>query len=393
MNYDALLRQEVQDFIQENTTREISALALQKNPFPDLDYKLILNQIEARAKCQQKLPTWHQATGLIFPSKVSIEQTSSEIAAAYKSQLVSGNRLIDMTGGFGVDSYYFAKQMNAVIHCELDENLSQWVAHNYKKLGSTNITCVANDGLTYLEQQQERFDWIYIDPSRRNEVKGKVFLLKDCTPDVVSLMDCYFQYSNQILIKTAPLLDLKAGLKDFQFVKCIHIVAVENEVKELLWELEYHYSGAVTIKTRNFTKNHCDTFDFEMTSETLTSLALPQQYLYEPNSALMKSGGFVALANHYNIPKLHSHSHLFTSDSYIDFPGRRFEIVSVFPYTKKDMATHFTFKKANISIRNFPESVETIRKKWNISDGGTLYSFFTTDKNDQKIVLLCHKIN
>jgi hypothetical protein len=49
-------------------------------------------------------------------------------------------------------------------------------------------------------------------------------------------------------------------------------------------------------------------------------------------------------------------------------------------------------KKANITTRNFSETVENIRKKWKIKDGGSLYCFFTTDINNNKIVLLCDKL-
>jgi len=107
----------------------------------------------------------------------------------------------------------------------------------------------------------------------------------------------------------------------------------------------------------------------------------------------MKSGGFDEIGGQYSVSKLHSHSHLYTSDTQIDFPGRIFEINKVFPYSKKEMKINLENSKANITTRNFPDSVEAIRKKWKIKDGGQTYGFFTTDLNNEKIVLLCSKIN
>jgi len=196
------------------------------------------------------------------------------------------------------------------------------------------------------------------------------------------------------LIKTAPILDISAGLTELNNVKCIHIVAIDNEVKELLWELQANFIGNPEIKTINIVNGNRETFNFELNSnEDSPVFELPKKYLYEPNSAIMKSGGFDEIGNHYSLGKLHSHSHLYTSDEQIEFTGRTFEIKKVFSYSKNEMKTHLENTKANVTTRNFPDSVEEIRKKWKIKDGGATYCFFTTDLNNDKIVLLCNKIN
>ena len=120
--------------------------------------------------------------------------------------------------------------------------------------------------------------------------------------------------------------------------------------------------------------------------------SLPKKYLYEPNAAIMKSGGFDEITSQFEVEKLHQHSHLYTSDNVIDFPGRIFEIEKSFEYNKQNMKSFLENKKANITTRNFPDTVENIRKKWKINDGGNLYCFFTTDANNNKIVLLCAKL-
>lgn len=385
-----LLQPEIQRFIAQNTGADLQKLALQKNPFPDVDWIEILNQIAARTKSKEKLPGWFAADNIIYPSKVSVEQTSSEKTAAYKSQLISGQTLIDLTGGFGVDDFYFARRFENVWHCEINTNLSEIVAHNFKQLGVTNIDCVCGDSTEILKERNQQFDWIYIDPSRRNDAKGKVFMLKDCLPNVPELLDFYFQFSASILIKTAPILDIAAGLSELKNVAKIHIVAVDNEVKELLWEIQKGFLGAVEIKTANL-KEQVETFDFSPGDSADVVYALPQKYLYEPNSAIMKSGGFDAIAAQFKIAKLHPHSHLYTSETLIDFPGRAFAIGQNIGYGKSEMKA-LGNSKANVTARNFPDSVETIRKKWKIKDGGNAYCFFTTDANNRKIVLICAKI-
>ena len=389
----SILYPKVQEFIQDQLGVSIAKLALQKNPFPEIDWLTILNQIEAKTKSREKLPTWFSTKAIIYPSKLSIEQTSSERTAEYKSSLIAGNSLIDLTGGFGVDDYYFAKKINKITHCEINTDLSEIVGHNFKQLGVTNIECIAGDSLTTLQSTTEKWDWMYIDPSRRNDAKGKVFILKDCLPNVPENLDFYFEKSDAILIKTAPLLDIAAGLSELQNVKTIHIVAIENEVKELLWELHKNYLGAIGIKTVNLTKDATNSFDFILNQEsTEANYSLPKRYLFEPNSAIMKSGGFNEISEQYRLDKLHKHSHLYTSNEIIDFPGRVFEIQHAIPYSKKEIKIHLENSKQNITTRNFPETVELIRKKWKIKDGGDSYCFFTTDMNNDKIVLICTKI-
>jgi hypothetical protein len=389
----SILSIEVQEFIDENLNSDVSKLALQKNKFTPSDWTAILNQIAAKQKAKIKLPSWHTSKNIIYPSKISIEQTSSEKTALYKSNLVSGISLIDLTGGFGVDDFYFAQKMNQVIHCEINEELSEIVAYNLKTLNVKNIECIAGDSTEVLKNRNEPFDWIYIDPSRRNDAKGKVFLLKDCLPNVPELFDFYFEYTTNIMIKTAPILDITAGLSELKNVKIIHIISVDNEVKELLWILEKNYTDKIEVISCNISKDRTDRFIFDYGSTKASTYSLPKKYLYEPNAAIMKSGGFDEISHQFSLEKLHQHSHLYTSDKLIEFPGRVFEIENCVEYHKQNMKSFIENIKANITTRNFPETVESIKKKWKIKDGGNLYCFFTTDLNNNKIVLLCNKLN
>lgn len=388
----SLLSAEIQEYIHNSLPVNISKLALSKNPFPEVDWKEIINQIVSKNKSQHKLPTWFNTDNIYYPPSISIEQTSSEITAKYKSELISGTSLIDLTGGFGVDDYYFSKKFERVIHCERNVSLSEMVQHNYGVLNVTNITCLAQNSTDVLMQSDRTFDWIYIDPSRRSDVKGKVFLLKDCLPNVPENLKLYFPKSNSILIKTAPILDITAGCMELENIKAIHIVAIENEVKEILWLLEKGYNDEIELNAVNIQKEKTDCTTFILGEHSPARFSLPQEFLYEPNAPLLKSGGVDYLCDALHISKLHPHSHLFTHIELIDFPGRRFIINDVIPFKKENLKKHLEGKKMNITTRNFPLTVEEIRKKYKIADGGTVYAFFTTNINNEKIVLICTKL-
>lgn len=387
-DFGPLLRPEVQAYIRQHTGTDPARLALKTHPFPDIDLPMLLQQVAARTKAKDKLPTWFESEGIVFPPRISIEQTSSEATAQYKASLVSGQRLADLTGGFGIDSFHFAKRVAEVTHVERDPSLSVMAAHNFRQLGAS-IHCEAADSTEWLARAGH-FDWLYIDPSRRHDAKGKVFMLKDCLPDVPALLDYYFAHTDHIMIKTAPLLDIAAGLSELRTVAEIHVVALGNEVKELLWILNKKAEGAPIIRVVTVGDDP-QAFNFQYGDTADVVFSDPLAYVYEPHAALLKSGGQDVLAATSGLAKLAPYSHLFTSDTLQPFYGRTFAVREVIPYSKADMA-RLKGRKANITVRNFPETVETLRKKWKWADGGSDYWFFTTDRANRKIVLLCDKI-
>ena len=390
----AILNIENQDFINSNLDSNTVQLLLQNTDSGTVRIKELVEQIEAKNKCKSKLPTWYNTPQIYFPNKLNIEQTSSEITAEYKSNLVKGNTLIDLTGGFGVDSFCFSKQFKHVTHCEIDPNLSEIVTHNFKTLGVNNVTTLPIDGVEYLEHSSTTFDCIYIDPSRRHDSKGKVFYLSDCLPNVIEHIDMLLEHSKTIMIKASPMLDISMGFKELKWVKEVHIVAINNEVKELLFLIEKNFKNNINIKTINVTntKNQILEFALETEKESISSYGLPKKYLYEPNSAILKAGAFNTISKSLTIDKLHKHSHLYTSETLIEFPGRRFEITEVIPYNKKVITKRFSKSKCNVITRNFPETVAQLRSKFKMKDGGNLFVFFTTNENNEKIVIVTSQL-
>lgn len=392
MNH-SILNTEIQEFINDNLNSDLSSLLLKGTSFNSVNSREIIEQIEAKKRCEKKLSTWFHIEKIYYPNKLNIEQTSSEITAKYKSELLEGEHIIDLTGGFGVDCLYFSKRFKNVYHCEINESLSDIVNHNYKQLNIQNIRITKIDGIIFLKESKKQFDWIYMDPSRRHDTKGKVFFLKDCLPNVPEHLDLLFKHSKNIMIKTSPLLDISLGIGELKFVKTIHVVAVNNEVKELLWILENGFEYDIKVETINLKKDKNEKFSFFLENEKIaeSTFSEPLRYLYEPNVALLKAGAFNEISKQLKIFKLHKHSHFYTSDVLIDFPGRTFKIENVLPYNKKALKK-LGISKANITTRNFPETVEQLKKKFNIKDGGTLYLFFSTNIYENKIIIIAKKL-
>ncbi len=387
--------QQEKDFIQEHGHRSPAELMLQAGRFPQLPVAELVKQIQARQKATDKLPSWVAHPDVVFPPPVSVEQTSSEAAAAYKASLVQGQLLIDLTGGFGVDSFHFAKRFARVVHVEQNGELSQIAAHNFRLLGAGNVEAVHASAESFLKNFQGRADVLYLDPARRGERAEKVHLLQDCEPDVLGLLPLLFSKANAVLLKTSPMLDIELALEQLKHVAQVWVVALGGECKEVLYLLQPEHSTEPQRHAVNLlSSGQKQELTFTKTAEESAAVryADPMAYLYEPNSAILKAGAYRSVANQYGLHKLHPNSHLYTSTQLIpDFPGRAFACLGTGRYNKKELLSRLPNRKANITVRNFPESVADIRKKTGIKEGGDAYLFFTTDMHQKPIVVFCRK--
>lgn len=385
----SLLQKEVQAYINSNLNANVNKIALAKSPFAEVSSAELANQIAAKKKSEKKLPTWFKQENIVYPSTLSIEQTSSEDTAAYKHQLVKGNSLIDITAGFGVDSLFFSHKVDEVVSCEINTELSAISAHNAKLLGANNIQCLATDGLEYLQSSEKSFGTIYVDPARRN-TSGKVFKLAECTPNVVQYLDLLLSKADRIIIKTSPLLDIQAGLIELKNVAEIHIVSVKNECKELLWVIDRDFIGepkiiAVTLNTsiKQIELPLKDDLETKYVDQELS-----KGYLYEADAALMKSGAFNAIANKFELKKLDKQSHVYFSDEFhANFIGRIFEIDAILvPNELKKEKT----LQGNVIVRNFPEKAENLVSKLKIKPNKETFYIFT--QVQQKYLVVKAKI-
>ncbi|MEJ8801027.1 THUMP-like domain-containing protein [Pontibacter sp. H249] len=392
-----LFTPEEKKFIQEHLHQDPATLMLQAKRYPQLPMQELVQQIQARQKASQKLTTWAQNPDVIFPVTLSVEQSSSEATAAYKASLVKGELLIDLTGGFGVDSLYFARQFKQVVHLEQNQELQQIAAHNFKLLGADNIQSINIPAEVFLRDYSGQAEVIYLDPARRGNREEKLHLLQDCEPDVLHLLPQLLQKANAVLLKTSPMLDIEQALEQLTHVEQVWVVAVQNEVKEVLYLLSPKAPAPANV-TRTVVNllNQVEpqVLTFTKTAEEAATphYADPQDFVYEPNAAILKAGAFRYLGQKYNLSKLHPNSHLYTSAILIpDFPGRSFRCNTTCRYNKKELMRHLPAKKANITVRNFPESVADIRRKTGIKEGGDIYLFFTTDMHQKPVVLVCQK--
>lgn len=391
------MNNETLKFITNHENIDVFTLRLQFGNNPQVDIDLAIRQIAGRQKVKYKVPLFYNNDEILYPAQLSLEQSSSESTAIYKSTICNGNSLVDLTGGFGVDCYFMSQQFKQTTYVERQKELCDLAIHNFKVLDSDQVKVIHSQTEEYLSTI-ERVDWIFIDPARRSKGGKKVVLLSDCEPDVNMLYSSLLEKAAHVMVKLSPMMDISAVIRDLPNTNEIHIISIDNECKEVLLILNQGIEINQKIVTVNIGNNkENQLFEYKLEEEHASEVTYApkvNQYLYEPNAAIMKSGAFKLIGNRFGLHKLHKNTHLYTSNDLIaEFPGRIFEVKEQWGNSKRELKNLVDkMPKANISTRNYPLSAEELRKKLKIREGGDVYLFACTLNNEQKIIIETNKV-
>ena len=382
---------------------QVADLALQRSKYKHLtdeQWRWFLQQVEGRERTADKLPTFAAIEDWWYPVRLSCEQCSSELTARHKAQIIESSnspnhKCLDLTGGYGVDTFFLSELFEETDYVEQNTELCRIAEHNKEikneKLKIKNISihnCTAEEFLSSVHGENEgKYDLIFLDPARRDSHGGKVFRLGDCTPNVVELMPDLVSHlapEGRIMLKLSPMIDLTQAIKELSAVSKvtpasvltwdIHVVAVKNEVKEVL--LLSHQKSE--FRTQTITAIDLDkkeqAFVFTREEEKAATVSFvhgtlsPCTFLYEPNAAILKGGAYKLVSERFGLQKLDVNTHLYVSDKLVeDFPGRVWK-TSPLPSPKERVIS-----QANVIVRNYPLTAEQLKKKLHLRDGGTAY--------------------
>ncbi len=392
-----LLSKEELLFIENHINDDIRLLALQASKYPGIDLAEAVRQIAARQTARNKLPLWYNTKGIVYPHHLSMEQCSSQAAAEYKASLVGGDSFVDLTAGLGVDFSFIASKFKVAHYVERQELLCKLAYNNFPLLGIDNVSIHNEDGIEYLKETG-LVDLIFIDPARRDENGGKTVSISDCEPDICKIEDMLVDKAHKVMVKLSPMLDISSALRELKHITEIHIFSLNNECKELLLILKKNTSAPdIAVSCVNvMNSGECSKYSFYLQQENCLQPVIAHQmeeYLYEPNPSVMKGGGYKSLTHSFDVRKLNNSTHLYTSSKLIEeFPGRKFRIVDVSGFGKKELKEFLkNIEKGNITIRNFPSTVAELRKRLKLKDGGEDYLFATTLWDDSKVIIKCIK--
>ena len=403
-------------FIAEHSADNVSRLILDRKKYPDIDIDLAVNCIESRRKLKGKVQEWYENPELIFPLKLSAEQCSSSATGAYKAALAEriagtdkGWRLADLTGGLGVDSWFFSQRASKVIYNEMQQALCDAARHNFKTLGATNITIsnsIASED-TISEILFENVDIVYMDPARRGEGGKKVFLLEDCTPDVLTLKDIIFRHARHILLKLSPMADITMACSRLgDSCREVHVVGAGGECKELLIWMDKEWNEEYTIiSTELHPGAPLSIFSFKPSEEKAATGSPTRSlkdnspvFLFEPGKALMKAGAFNLISQRFEITKLGRSTHYYTMDNKdtalaLQPYGKVYEILECEQLNKRNIKDFSRkYPKAEVTARNIEMDTETLKKKMGITSGDDAHIFGLKSDSEGNLIIAARRL-
>jgi len=433
------INEATRSFIRQHQDEDVRKLALQGTKDAAVDLPMALQQIAGRQTALKKLPSWAATEDIVYPPHLNMEQCSSEQTARYKAKVVQQlvgsepsdkGRFVDLTGGFGVDFYWMSQGFQQRNYVEQNDELCAISSENFHTLG-LDCTVLCGSAAEHLVAMPPA-DVIYLDPARRNEHGGRTYSIEDCTPNVLELLPLLMEKARFVVIKLSPMLDWRKAVEDIRQsrdnsqksianVSEVHIISVDNECKELLLVLCHKQTESIkvvcvnddtvflavpTVGTHSTSRWYDEYQALVRTVPTIgTNLALPSEnasemastafsYLYEPNASIMKAGCFKELEQQFPVLQISDNSHLFVAANEIDdFPGRKFQITAISSMNKQELRnTLKDIRQANITVRNFPLTVDQLRKKLKLKDGGNCFIFATTMADGQHKLLICRKI-
>lgn len=384
MDFSKLISSDIQNYINQNLNSDLTKLLLKKSPFPDVSMQEIVQQIKGRKTAEKKFP-FLTKEGIIFPPNLNLEQASSQSTAEYKAQNLTGKSFLDLTCGFGIDAYFLSKNFDEVTLIEQNSELISIVENNWKTLGrKANFI---NENLEkFLENSKQKFDVIYLDPARRDQQNKKKFLLEDLSPNLLEIEEQLHSISDKIIVKLSPLIDISYLISELKNISEIQIIAVRNEVKELLLIINKSDASCklqdVSIRCVNLESDEPEfLFNFNDEKSTKSEFSESLKFLYIPNNSILKAGAFNIISEKFGLKKLHPNTHFYTSEHNIEnFPGRVLQIEKIEAKNLKKG------EKYNIVSKNYPLKPEEIKKKYKLNDGGNHYLIFTQSVYGKEIL-------
>ncbi len=388
-------------FIETNLTVDANVLRLKNISNISFDVKFAILQIDCKNRIKKKLPEIFANKTFLFPSIISTEQCTAQEIAEFHSTLINENdTVLDLTAGLCIDTFYISKKAKNVTAIEINEDTATVAKFNMQNMRN-NVNVINIDCTEYIKECSQKYDVIFIDPARRGENNKRLYSLSDCKPNVLDLLPVLKQIGNYLYIKASSMIDINQSIKELNnIVSDVWVLGINNECKELLFKVDLRAKDIIksaihTINFMNIVRQELSETKYNIALDCICSCSLePNIFLYEPNSCIMKAGIFSTISTIYNISQIQSNSHLFISDRLIeDFPGRKFKILEIVPFKSKDIKyLKIKYPQMNISVRNFKLTANELKNKLKVNDGGDIYMFGTTDKDNNAVLLICNKV-
>ena len=376
---ELLTTAEVREALERNIERDPATIALDRS-VPHAS--AVATAVKYLQRSRRKLPRLYAVRAIIPPR--AFEQSSSEESAERKP--ITGDSLLELTCGLGIDAIAFASRFRRVVTLERDAQLADIVRHNLRLLGIDNVEVVTTTAEEYVANCTEHFDWVYADPDRRSAEGRKMVCMEDCSPDMLQLMPRLRQIASRVAIKLSPLFDCDEAFRLLAPAE-VEIVSLGGECKEvnIYTEAEQNRLRIAPIGMGEWCYQQEDMASAPSSEEFAKG---EWRYMLIPDVALQK--GRVAIA------ALSPYASIWSNNGYafarempeVSLPCRIYEIKSIRRYQPKELKREWRNRGIEILKRDTHLTVDGVRKAIGAKAGSEAILAITTIEGDNWVIEL-----
>lgn len=336
--------------------------------------RLVATQVKYLARAERKLPTYAAAQCILPP--LAFEQASSEACAAHKA--ITGDAVLDLTCGLGVDTLFLSRRFRRVVTLERDPVLADVARENFRRLGVGNVEVVTAAAEEYLDREGLRFDWVYADPDRRAADGRRLLRIEECSPDVLALRPRIRAAAARLCLKNSPLFDVDEALRLFSDAR-VEVVSLADECKEVI--VCDDGSGPLVTATALGRGSFAARPDAEPPAAPARFAAERYRWLIVPDVALQKA----------RLARLHlagradmwsENGFAFAAEEPHGVIGRVLSIERIEPYDPRQLKRELKGRGAEVLKRDFPLPAEELMRRLGLHAGGDLRLAFTKSGGD-----------
>ena len=384
-------------FVQDNVRSDIRELALKLPSDVSFDPKIALQLIDCYSRASSKIPTWSE--NLLAMDRRSLEQSSSERVARYRASILSGDRLLDLTGGLGVDDTYLSSSFSEVESLDSDLNVVEMASYNDGVLEIENITRNCDDAENWASYKIDNSTTVYVDPDRRDDNGKRLYSLMDCSPPILDWLGELLPKCERLVIKASPMLDLTQIQRDVPDLEQIHVVSDSGEIKEIMLILTNGHDDdpeilAVELKEDQVEAISSNDLD---PNPSFSGTVTEENYLFEPAPSILKAGLAERYASSLQLQQAGKNPAFYFSENPVENgSGRLWKVIDVLPLQWKQIRKYLEtegINRANIVRKYFSGSTATILKKLKLKEGGEEYLIFLERHDGSKVCIRAQRLN
>lgn len=377
-----LKRTDASDLISANVKASAESILYGLKSLKSEEKRALLTLINIYRKAEEKLPEFIKSYPAL--TEKAYEQSSSEVLAKYKASLVQGKIMYNLSGGIGIDDLAFCQKFNQVFSIDSDRDVHDMANFNLQRLPVSNIIRIHGDASAI---DIPPVDLIYVDPDRRVQNK-RSFHLDDATPDIVGGHVRWLELAPTVLIKLSPMADLTEIRRVLSDISEIHVISLDNEVKEVLVKLSRNVVHPTKIYAVILTQNQVYTYPNDYEYNPVINSPFTDSIFVESAAALIKSDLDKSYFGALDFKRCGPHAAFYIGKQTPKWIlGRAFRLIHLEEFTGQKFSAYLKsrrIEKAHVKKRDFPMESEEIKKKYKLKDGGEDYFFFYTSEHGKK---------